>query len=256
MQAGATGEARAQGAMYHLWACLITTTGALSGVSPARRCRLVIDLLHLYPQSTYLAAELLRLHKGLQTHAQLRVTLGRLLSAPQAAGSLALGLAAVCGGEPSHEHYVRHAFERALAPLDPLALGKALAQDATGARNGDVAAPSAGLERLTTGGLCWGAAPLQGGLGSLALAPAMWLAYMQWLLAQGHERDARNVFLRAVGSLPWSKQLWMRGLAALGPAVQGTMASELLDVMQSRGIVLLTPVAEVLLEALEEQMGE
>ena len=237
-----------------------------ASVGPGGHRALALRLLRLFPASPYLAAALAALDRTAHTLSRLRLDLLSLVAHPQARSVMPLQLcAAACEARRPGGFYLRNLFEKALAPADTLDLSitctalrerrreleRSAAQQPAWCAATEVAAGEGGVTHLGASVECVPGALLA--RGSLQDSPALWLAYLQWVAAHGTPREVKGVFLRAVSVCPWSKGLWMRGLLLVASSLRGREASDLLEVMASRGIAVETHAMEVLLEALEAE---
>lgn len=224
---------------------MLTTLGTLpeSSVPPSALRDALIPLIHTYPHSTYLTCQLHALRTRTHQLSLLRLDFALLAASVGTSAAIPFALAAVAAleGKVGGQHAVRASFEAALQGCPPLELAMRLAEGRAG---GAVAVDTVGVEEG------WEAAPLVAAGQPMELAPVLWLAYVQWLVAIGAMADAHSALLRAVTACPWSKGMWLRGVHLLAEQVAGTEVAQLLDVMQQRGLRLETLPAEVLLERL------
>ncbi|KAL6770078.1 hypothetical protein ACKKBG_A33510 [Auxenochlorella protothecoides x Auxenochlorella symbiontica] len=100
-----------------------------------------------------------------------------------------------------------------------------------------------------------------GGSQAAALAPGAWRALVRGEARAGAGPEAvRRAFLRAVAACPWSKALWLDGVALLLGATPARELGDLVDVMRGKQVALRTETLEAVLQQLESApaagMGE
>ena len=256
MQDAASPETLTSMAQYHAWSTVIVTLPLLprQHTSPGAHRALTLRLLRLWPASPYLAAALSALDHRAHTLSRLRLDLSILTASPQARSCTSLQLrAAFCeDGRPGAIH-LRNMFEKALESGSTLDVAIACAES-----TGHYSSPSdqVGVPAWRSDSTPHGERALPAGVLSRAGLhddPVVWISYMEWLYGQGKVRELKSVFLRAVSVCPWSRGLWLKGLELASSVFHGREASDLLEVMTSRGVVVETHAMEVLLEALDNE---
>lgn len=84
----------------------------------------------------------------------------------------------------------------------------------------------------------------------------LWRAFLKYEFR--HERSPKTlhqIFLQAIEACPWSKGLWLDGLAILNGQCPGKELTELLRVMRDKELAVRTDVLEVVLAELETEMN-
>jgi hypothetical protein len=185
--------------------------------APAQLRALLLQALELYPSSEQLLAQLMQLEQS--THSLMR--LRRHLAA-----------AAQRPGAP------RHVWELYLA-------SEAL-------RPGGWVTLQSQLEKAVASSATAAEAAAADGAGAAAAADAgLWRLYITYMQATGNAEAARRVFLRAVRECPWSKALWLAGLAAVAGHLGSKESSELVAIMADKEVLQRTDLVEVMLASLE-----
>jgi len=80
----------------------------------------------------------------------------------------------------------------------------------------------------------------------------IWRMYMAYEAACGNFDNCRRVFFRAIHACPWSKSVWCDGLQHLSRHLPGRQLKDLMDMMQTKDILIRTDLYEIMLEQMEQ----